>query len=176
MLALAFGPLERSDLLNLLRSVSPDVTGDDLDQALSALARFIARDDLRSAYVLAHPRFGAYRLTRLKADGDYDRYERAFLEWGRLLAAPSPANRPASQSSRCIVQYYSAHLDRAEARPEDFLELLSPDWRASAPDGRTMQTNSEASPLYLMPCNVACPGSIASRSGKTAMRSSPGSS
>jgi len=134
MLALAFGPLERSDLLNLLRSVSPDASGDDLDQALGALARFVTRDDLRNAYVLGHPRFGAYRLARLKADGDYDRHERTFLEWGRLLTRPPPVGRPASKASRYIVQYYSAHLNRAQAGPEDLLELLSADWRANWQD------------------------------------------
>ena len=56
VLALAFGPLERGDLLNLLRRVLPDVTGDDLDQALTALARFVVRDELRTAYVLGHSR------------------------------------------------------------------------------------------------------------------------
>ena len=82
MLALAYGPLKRADLLSLARRFQK-MTGDDLDDALQALRRFVVPAG-SSGFLIAHPLFAAHREKRLRADGDlWDRAEAFERAWGR---------------------------------------------------------------------------------------------
>jgi hypothetical protein len=127
LLAVAFGPLSRADLLTL--AGNDEINGDDLDDALDVLRRFvIARPDRRS-FVLAHPRFAIYRYERLKADGEHTAFETKFLDWGRATLRSLTSNRPPTNASPYIIQFYGAHLYRAGARPDDLLAMVNESWR-----------------------------------------------
>jgi hypothetical protein len=131
LLATAFGPLTRKNLLELARRLRPECSGDDLDEALRLLSRFVVHAESDDSYALAHPRFAEYRYAKLRRDDEHRRYEELFLDWGRsTLKAWSEMPRP-RRAPAYIVRYYGAHLKRAESPAEDFLARVGPGWRAA---------------------------------------------
>jgi hypothetical protein len=131
LLAMAFGPLQRKNLLELARRLRADCSGDDLDEALHWLNRFVVHDAEPGSYVLAHPRFAEYRYSKLQRDDEHHDYERSFLDWGRAtLAAWSGTPKP-QEATPYITRYYGAHLKRAGGTTEEFMALVSPGWQAA---------------------------------------------
>jgi hypothetical protein len=153
LMATAFGPLRRRDVLSLARRLRSDCTGDNLDEALRSLARFVVCDQEKDnrendSYVLAHPLFAEYRYEMLRRDDDQSRYDALYLEWGRATLAALD-RMPSQKVSPYIVRHYGSHLERAvrqateseamtgyrsplertERFAEEFLALVSPAWR-----------------------------------------------
>ena len=124
LLACALGPLERGDLLKLARRSQP-LSGDDLDAALAALDRLVIATGPR-VYAVAHPRLQERRLTRLAQDGDLEPLERRYIEW-----ATESLERTGQPVPPYIVRHYGQHLERAQAQPDQMMELLSPAWRSA---------------------------------------------
>jgi hypothetical protein len=128
LLACALGPLKRVDILRLV----PAETGLNtwmLEEALRPLARFVLGDGEQQGYVFSHPRLGAYFYERL-ARGDRQATESRFLAWGEeTLEALNERRLEPEHASRYVVQYYGAHLERADCKVETLLALVSDGWR-----------------------------------------------
>jgi hypothetical protein len=122
LLACAFGPLERGDLLDLANR-SERLSGDELDAALEALDRLVIASQGR--YAVAHPRLLERRLTRLRQDGELEPVDRDYIGW----TAESP--RPGKPLSSYVVRHRGQHLERAQAGPDQLLGLLDPAWRSA---------------------------------------------
>lgn len=129
VLAGALGPLSKADLLNL----APDESGlgeENLEWHLHPLARFVIGDGMHQGYVFSHPRLAGYFLEERLSSQERQEVERRFLAWGeRTLQALNSGQLTPEGASPYIVQYYGAHLERAQAGTGALLELVSDGWR-----------------------------------------------
>jgi hypothetical protein len=126
VLACTMGPIERGDLLDLLDDHF-DGDGDQLEEMLDRVRRFIIRGEARGGYVYAHPRFAEYRAERLRRDGVHARVQQSILRWGeRHVQALERQER--EEPSHYLVSYYGAHLERAGRPVQELARLISRDW------------------------------------------------
>ncbi|GCF08376.1 ATP-binding protein [Dictyobacter arantiisoli] len=129
LLAGALGPLSKEDMLQLLPSAA-DFTVLDLEQAMAALARLVTGDGRDQGYVFSHPRLGNYFLEEFLRAEERQQVEQRFLDWGeRTLTALNTGNLDPAAASSYIIQYYGAHLERAQADADMLLALVSDGWR-----------------------------------------------
>jgi hypothetical protein len=129
VLAGALGPLSKSDILHLAADES-GLDGENLERHLQPLARFVIGDGMHQGYVFSHPRLAGYFLEERLSSQERQEVERRFLAWGeRTLRALNDRHLPPEGASPYIVQYYGAHLERAQARTNAFLALVSDGWR-----------------------------------------------
>jgi hypothetical protein len=130
VLACAFGPLPRRELLDLTRRLHA-LSGDQLDAALRVLDRFVLRDS-QDGYAISHPRLAEYRRELLQADDEIGTYDQLFVAWGReTLDALRDQTLKAPDAAGYIVRHYAEHLDRTHAEPDRFLDLGDPTWAAA---------------------------------------------
>lgn len=129
LLAGALGPLSQADILNLL----PDKAGltrANLARQLEPLARFVIGDGVHQGYVFSHPRLASYFLEERLNAQERQEVERRFLDWGAQTLRDLNAERLSpAQASVYIVQYYGAHLERAQAGASALLTLVCDNWR-----------------------------------------------
>lgn len=129
LLAGALGPLSKDDLLNL----APDdavLRQGGIEQHLEPLARFVIGDGMRQGYVFSHPRLASYFLEERLSQAEREAVEQRFLDWGaRTLAALNAGELAPEEASPYIVQYYGAHLERAQAETSALTALVSDGWR-----------------------------------------------
>lgn len=129
LLAGALGPLSKDDILSL----APDEAGfkgECLAQHLASLSRFVIGDGMRQGYVFSHPRLGNYFLEEYLGPAERRAVEERFLSWGaQTLAALNEGRLSPEKASAYIVQYYGAHLQRAQADAPTLLSLVSDGWR-----------------------------------------------
>jgi hypothetical protein len=118
VLAGAFEPLSRADLLAIVRRLVP-CEGDDVDDALDALRRFVVGSGQTLA--LSHPRLGDSRWAALTKDGDHAAVEAACLESCEATLG----------ESRYAVRCFARHLERAGAPPERWTRVAGAQWRAA---------------------------------------------
>lgn len=123
LLAGAFEPVSRQALLALVRRLGP-CSGDELDRALQALARFVVGDT--AGYALSHPRLAEWRWHRLLRDGDARRYDEAFADWIRQLLDAGDAVVVDSYALRAGAR----HLQRSGATLDDWYRIAGDAWRA----------------------------------------------
>jgi Domain of unknown function (DUF4062)/AAA ATPase domain len=128
LLACALGPMKAADLL----SVAPDESGLNtwtLDEALRPLNRFVIGDGHEQGFVFSHPRLSIY-FYELLTPQERRKWEMRFLDWGsQCLQALECGTSEPSQAPGYLVQYYGAHLERAQAGCESLLALMSNSWR-----------------------------------------------
>lgn len=128
LLAGALGPLSKEDILSLLAGETFSIK--DLEQHLAPLARFVTGDGIRQGYVFSHPRLGNYFLEERLSDRERQEIEQRFLTWGEeTLTALNEGVLAPENASTYIVQYYGAHLERAQADTRPLLGLVSDGWR-----------------------------------------------
>lgn len=124
LLACAFEPLPRQVLLAVMRGLGP-CSGDELDAALRALARFIVGD--ASGYALGHPELARWRWRRLQRDGEAQAYDAAFARWLRALLDDDGATAVDSYALRAGTR----HLARSgSATLGDWHRVAGDRWRA----------------------------------------------
>jgi len=133
VLALAFGPLARRDVLALIRALrtwkEAVFTGDRLNRALST-QRFVVPGPTEGSLVVAHPRLAAYRVDQLSKDGESARVEQAYLDWGReVLTRVQQRQLAVADVPVYLIRHLGDHLDRAKASPPQLLPLISREWR-----------------------------------------------
>ncbi|HVU68670.1 MAG TPA: hypothetical protein VHD63_16155, partial [Ktedonobacteraceae bacterium] len=129
LLAGALGPLSKDDILHLLPSDSLLRAG-HIEQHLEPLARFVIGDGIHQGYVFSHPRLASYFLEERLSQAEREAVERTFLAWGaRTLDALNTGAMAPEKASPYIVQYYGAHLERAEAGANALCALVSNGWR-----------------------------------------------
>jgi len=129
LLSCALGPLRRSELLHLV----PDSYGLNewsLDECLRAISRFVLGDGLREGYVFSHPRLAAYFYEERLTASSRAEWEARYLAWGRrVLGSLNEGTLLPDEAPPYLVQYYAAHLERANAGAETLLHLVSDGWR-----------------------------------------------
>ncbi len=129
LLAGALGPLSKEDILSLVPDKA-DIRAGELEQHLAPLARFVTGDGVHQGYVFSHPRLANYFLEERLSNEERQEVERRFLSWGeQTLLALNEGRLAPEQASSYIVQYYGAHLERAQADAPALLELVSDGWR-----------------------------------------------
>ncbi len=128
LLAAALGPLSQADILNLLPA-EEDFNAENLRQHLAPLARFVTGDGIHQGYVFSHPRLGNYFLEERMSATEREEVEQRFLTWGaQTLAALNTEQITPEQASPYCVQYYGAHLERAQATASVLLTLVTQGW------------------------------------------------
>ena len=129
LLAGALGPLSKEDILSLAPGEAGFKTG-VLEQHLSSLSRFVIGDGMHQGYVFSHPRLGNYFLEERLSEAERQEVERRYLAWGeKTLEALNAGRLPPEKASTYIVQYYGAHLERAQSDARALLSLVSDGWR-----------------------------------------------
>jgi len=126
--AVALGPLQRADLLELAADYFDDSW--TIDEAARAVNRFVLGDGEATGYAFSHPRLDDYFAERLTAR-ERRAWQGRFLDYGRrALAALQAGELPAAEASPYLLQFYSAHLDPDPEAPPDpaTLDLLSEAW------------------------------------------------
>lgn len=134
VLATALGPLERAGLLALVRR-EREIDGDELRKAIEDLER-MAIYEWPTSVALSHPRIGEHRLRQLSDDGELERYENLFVDWGReTLDDLLTGELEPSLAFSYPVLHYRGHLDRlrrhrgaSDELVARYLELLAPAW------------------------------------------------
>lgn len=123
LLAAAFEPVSRRALLAVLRRLV-ECSGDELDAALSALARFIVGNP--AGYALGHPELARWRWRKLQDDGDAQRYDEAYAGWLRALMADGDA-----AIDSYALHAGARHLQRSgRAALADWQRIAGDAWRA----------------------------------------------
>lgn len=129
LLAGALGPLSQEDILNLAPADSILRKG-RVEQHLEPLGRFVIGDGMHQGYVFSHPRLAGYFLEERLSQAERQAIEECFLTWGASTLAELNAGELAPEkASPYIVQYYGAHLERAQAGASSFFALVSTGWR-----------------------------------------------
>jgi hypothetical protein len=121
----SFEPLPRLDLRHIVGSMVK-CDGDDVDEALRALRRFVVGTD--TGFALSHPRLADSRWAALTADGDHAVVEAAFLRWCEGAAA-DPANGHPASESRYAIRCLTRHLQRSNAPVERWTPIVAERWR-----------------------------------------------
>lgn len=128
ILACALGPLSSKDILCLVPQES-GLNSWSLEDFLDPLKRFVVGDGKEAGYTFSHPRLGYY-FYDLLTENERSAVEERFLAWGKgTLAAWSKEQLPTEQASSYIVQYYRAHIKRANCGTSEILSLVSNGWR-----------------------------------------------
>ncbi len=129
LLAGALGPLSKEDILSLVPDEA-DIRAGELEQHLAPLARFVTGDGVHQGYVFSHPRLANYFLEERLSNEERQEVERRFLAWGKqTLTALNEDRLMPEHASSYIVQYYGAHLERAQAATPALIALISNGWR-----------------------------------------------
>lgn len=133
-LACAFGPLRVDDLLHLAERSGKIFDRHHIQKGLEDLQRFVfvSGEGKNAGYVFNHPKLAEFFFNQLKADSEREArgWEARFLGWGEAVLQGMergeirPENAPAY-----LVQYYTAHLERAKVPLENYLRLIhTPTW------------------------------------------------
>jgi len=126
LLACALGPLMRDDLLKL--GAMEELNTWMLAEALHSLERFVIGDGKQQGYIFSHPKLAAYFYDKLSG-GENEEWEGRFLRWGKeILAKLNTQILPQRGVPAYIVQYYGAHLGRAQVDAVDLYALVSEGW------------------------------------------------
>lgn len=129
LLAGALGPLSKNDILSLVPRETA-TSADEIEQHLAPLARFVTGDGVHQGYVFSHPRLANYFLEERLSAEERQEVEQRFLTWGeQTLMALNEGSLAPEHASPYIVQYYGAHLERAQADAPALLALVSDGWR-----------------------------------------------
>ncbi|WP_181424640.1 trypsin-like peptidase domain-containing protein [Georgenia satyanarayanai] len=136
LLAVAFAPLSRRQLLDLARLFGP-IDGDDLDVALDDLRRWIIVTRSGLTYALAHERLAEVRRARLSDDGDLTAYDEGVIAFAR-----GAIGEQVHALDAYLGVHLTEHLRRADAPTAHWTVLLDPRYAAvSSTDSMSRQTS-----------------------------------
>ena len=132
ILAFALGPLEGRDLLDLAMRLPGAGPAFSTQSLLRPLQRFVIGDGSRDrGYVLSHPKVGEHlRTERFAAAATA--IQGTFVAWGCEVVAA--ANEDPTRPDRVppyLLQFYSRHLQLADAPREEFVTLVENGWRCA---------------------------------------------
>lgn len=128
LLAAAFGPLRREDLLAVAPPES-ELTTWTLDDALEPVRRFVIESE--AGFVFSHPRFGHYMANELAA-AERRAVDERFAAWSRAVReAMRGGTLPPAEAPPYVVQFSGAHLERLSAGADELCALLTPEWRTA---------------------------------------------
>lgn len=126
LLAAALAPLTRWDLEDIggLKSL-------ELKDAIRFLKRLVIGDGEKQGYSFSHPGLRRYFWENLSPN-ERDRLEKRFLGWGlgwvQRLCRGEATLREISPHLPYLVHALGNHLERSNAKPEDWLYLVDKTW------------------------------------------------
>lgn len=127
LLACALAPLRQVDMLGL----APEELKLDtwaLEEALQPLERFVVGDGRSQGYVFTHPKLGQYFYERL-AKTERTTWDQRFLAWGKeVITALERSELTPAEVPPYLLQYLGVHLERAGARLDELIALISQPW------------------------------------------------
>ncbi len=127
ILAGAIGPLMKEDLIAISQPDS-ELSTWVIESALISLSRFVIGDGENFGYVFSHPSLGNYFYDKLTS-AEKRELEDCFLEYGRMtLQALNLGTLTIFEVSSYILQYYGAHLARADGINRGINDLVSEYW------------------------------------------------
>jgi hypothetical protein len=123
VLSVAYEPLTRTAIVDLIKQLCPSMTSDDFDEALKSLKRFVVGN--RDAYSLSHPRLADVELQRLTEE-ETRTIESCFLEWATSQVLERQVPNPYA------VRHLGRHLVHARIDKTVQWEIVSlPEFRAA---------------------------------------------
>lgn len=127
LLSCALGPLTVEDL-RALSQTGRSLSSHTIRLAVGHLRRFVVGNGEEDGYVFGHPRLAEYFRGRLVASEQQD-YDSRFLLYGReTMRSLEERKLGPGMVSLYLIQYYGAHLDRAEGPWGDYRSLVSEGW------------------------------------------------
>ncbi len=122
----ALGPLTLAEITTLV----PELTADEIEVGLALIQRLIVREARTQGYTFRHRKLRGVFWEQL-AEAEQKRLETRFLQWGENTLQQLLAGQlQPGQTPYYLVQYYGAHLERANAPVEKFLPLIEkPAWQ-----------------------------------------------
>ena len=127
IMACAQGALSTDDLLALMEPEGFVYL--QLEEALHHLARFVVGNGKGQGYVFSHPRLNQYFYEKLPVR-ERQEWEKRFTSYGRqTLVALGNGTCDPSEVSSYAVRYYGVHLERSNADPEYFNDLICQGWQ-----------------------------------------------
>lgn len=139
LLAVALGPLRKSDVLAL----APDEVGEGLlvSETAYAVRRLVIGNGEDNGYVFSHSRLSEFFVDQMSKH-EYQTWQIRFLKYGKeTLAALRNGTLVPCDVSAYLVRHYGAHLIRANASNEEIYNLVCEpwlrawEWVSSTPDG-----------------------------------------
>jgi hypothetical protein len=125
ILAFAYGPLEASDLLNLINVIHQADQFVTEHSLLHPLRRFVLGNGKPGhGYVLSHPKIGEY-LQRERFSARSKALQAGFAKWGQdhLMALNVGRMRP-NGASPYALQYLHKHLEDGNKSSKEWMELV----------------------------------------------------
>ncbi len=127
LLAAALGPLSRVDLLSLCGKDS-GINSLTIEDALTPLARFIVGDGDKQGYVFSHPRLAQFFREQLILK-EWLEWDQRFLAWGaNYIKSLTEGTLEPKAVPSYVLQYYGAHLERANAPVDALMGLVTRNW------------------------------------------------
>jgi hypothetical protein len=123
LLAAALAPLRQEDLVAIskLKSLA-------LEEAIRYLARLVIGDGKKQGYTFSHPGLRQYFWEKLSPN-ERAELEKRFLEWGLGYVKRLRQGEVApDQIPPYLVHALGDHLERSNAKPEDWLHLVDGTW------------------------------------------------
>ena len=146
VVAVALGPLEADDLIDLVCDLGAIANAFSARNLLRPLRRFVIGDGSReSGFVLSHPKIGQYLQEEYLSRRVVDRTQKTFVTWGRrVIDKLNRSEYQAEQVPHYLLHFHTRHLASANAPDEDFLALV--DTTAGARPGKPARGVHMASP------------------------------
>ena len=124
LLSCARAPIPREDMMVLAELGS----GEALDRALEPVHRWVLNTG--SGSVFNHPGLREFVYDQKLGRPEQQKWHNRFVAWGeRVIAELSSGKRSPSAVPPYLLEWLSTHLVDAAAPPENFLALLSSDWK-----------------------------------------------
>jgi len=124
--AVALGPLSTNDAAEIASGGL--ASGLRLKAVAEGVARFVIGDGRARGYVFSHPRLNQFFLDQMTTT-EHAEWAARFLAYGRrTLEALNVGSLAANKAPAYAVQYYGAHLERAEAQATNLYALVSEGW------------------------------------------------
>ena len=128
LLAFALGPLLLEDIMQLIGDEFRLHSSNRIAQALKPLSRLVIGDGIEQGFIYSHPRLGYYFLDK-KTKTEKKRWENCFLKWGKeAVKSLNYGDLNVKEVSAYLIQFYGAHLERADADVEDRMHLVHRNW------------------------------------------------
>jgi hypothetical protein len=131
VLAVALGPLEADDLLELVGDLRAERSTLAVGHLLKPLRRFVmGRGDRESGYVLSHPKIGQYLQEEYFSGRVVHHAQCAFARWGRsVVDALNGGARLPEEVSPYLLRFHSRHLTAGDGSSRDLMALVDNGWR-----------------------------------------------
>jgi hypothetical protein len=126
--SMALGPLLRDEVATIAHERLK--SGTRLREVATESGRFIIGDGRTQGFTFSHPKLGDYFREEQMTEQERSEWGQRFLDFGqRTLVALKNGKLDPRRTPPYAVQYYGAHLEREDAPPDRFDELVCEGWQ-----------------------------------------------